>query len=697
MKRSPPKRLSPLQSALPVHVLSSVSSSSSPARQRRGIKKRQRYMMMIIITASILFTITTFTYQYSESQVTLLSDIANFKDSFLPTGITAASARRTPIMSVDEIIKGQEFKNNKLLLKKREMMTDNSNSNAASSNKTNKTKVLINLKNEFEHDGPPSSENKNENENKVGEGEYKKNDEEIEIEAETKNKKKKFFLLHIGPSRTGSTSIQMDSSSSSDPRFIKALQKDGVIYVGEESTHRQQFQHNLDCSKAFVSRALDQQLQTNTFVFDMPGVNGMSTPETICTSKKCLIDCWNHNNDNSQFKNSYNMLGYSIIDSNKELSWKMGQEVMQRFVKKFTYKETDLWTDHLDYTEFIGVVTYRRYYDWLLSVYKSLTQSHCIVEPQYVAEGTKGDEVDMVTRTWQEQFSTRKQSLWPKDGGERCPSIWLWINGRVKAPHYNARYYQNLDVMLPVMRSVLLSPHNHTGSGSDGGTTTTTTRNSVRILNYYQDKGEYNSITTELYCGILGNDRTPNTCEYAKKSLGDNVTFHKKSDDLTKVLYDEIVVAASDRGWFSNSSDNNDDIRIINSKYKDSKNFSDISTHHPITTQRIRARNHLIDYHTKTLNKTFSDFPLMCPSKDQLQQLLDKSLKFEKMVLPEFDKTPLGEEKHIRDFWNSHQTELTYCWVDIGQLFKDVNSWDEVLKISLTKRWSREPKRVKIS
>ena len=28
---------------------------------------------------------------------------------------------------------------------------------------------------------------------------------------------------------------------------------------------------------------------------------------------------------------------------------------------------------------------------------------------------------------------------------------------------------------------------------------TTTTRNSVRILKYYQNKGEYNSITTELY------------------------------------------------------------------------------------------------------------------------------------------------------------------------------------------------------
>ena len=61
-----------------------------------------------------------------------------------------------------------------------------------------------------------------------------------------------------------------------------------------------------------------------------------------------------------------------------------------------------------------------------------------------------------------------------------------------------------------------------------------------------------------------------------RKSLGDNVTFHEKSDDLTKVLYDEIVVALHRTvGWFNNSSDNHDDITIINSKHKDSKNFSD--------------------------------------------------------------------------------------------------------------------------
>jgi len=661
--------------------------------------------MVLMTTTMIVILILNYipVHRYVQTQVTLSDHFGDFATSFLPS----LSRRQQRTMSIDEIIEKQEYKNKKLLslntysMNKRKTVDDN---NSTSKNSTKRT---IKIRNEYEHDELSHSTTEKED------GSKKENvdedSDEIEINETTTNKKKKFFLIHVGPSKTGFSKIITDTTNSNDPGFLNALQKDGVIYVGDESPDRQQFKHNVACSREFVKVQLEQQLQKNIFVFDMPGVTGMTTPETICTSKKCLIDCWNHNNDNSKYKNSYNMLGYSIIDSNKQLSWKTSDMVSERFDKKFRDDELGLWTDHLDYTEVIGVVTYRRYYDWLISVYKELTEDRCIIEPQ-PGDGKEGDEVDILSRMWQEQFTTRKRALWPKDGGERCPSIWLWINRRVNAAQYNARFYQNLDVLLPVMQSVLLSPpppanneKSSSGSGndSDGSTTTFAIKKSVEILNYYQNKNEYNSITTELYCGILGNDRTPNTCEYSR-SLGRNTSDHGKAaadddddDDLTKVLYDEVVVAASDRGWF-NKSNNQDDIKILNSEYKDSKNFSDVSTHHPVTTQRIRIRNHFIDHHTKTLNKTFNDFPLMCPSKTQLQHLLDKSLRFEKMVQPEFYKSSLGREKHIQDFWNLQRTKSTFCWVDVGMLFKDIHSWDEMLNTSLTRQWG-EPKRVNIT
>jgi hypothetical protein len=72
--------------------------------------------------------------------------------------------------------------------------------------------------------------------------------------------------------------------------------------------------------------------------------------------------------------------------------------------------------------------------------------------------------------------------------------------------------------------------------------------------------------------------------------------------------------------------------------------------------------------------------PYICPGKQQLENLLKRSLQLEKLLMPEFYVSSLGEEEHKRLFWDVWFKERKiFCWVDIERLFQNVQSWDEII------------------
>ena len=122
---------------------------------------------------------------------------------------------------------------------------------------------------------------------------------------------------------------------------------------------------------------------------------------------------------------------------------------------------------------------------------------------------------------------------------------------------FSTKGYHNLHETLPLAREVLkeLSSTDSTMSSptmSSPSSTTTNNSSTYRVekLNYFQLKPNtkfYNSITTELYCKILGNDYTPNVCLYSRNAKA--VVSQKGS--LDNVPYKLIIHEAQKRNWIT--------------------------------------------------------------------------------------------------------------------------------------------------
>jgi hypothetical protein len=222
---------------------------------------------------------------------------------------------------------------------------------------------------------------------------------------------------------------------------------------------------------------------------------------------------------------------------------------------------------------------------------------------------------------------------------------------------FNARFYYNIDYTVPLLRklqqeyqqqqlpSSQVLPHSSLPSSTS---LVIPSSFQVHILNFHSTK--HNSITTALYCDILGHTRTPETCRYSQQR--DEVPVYHKGN-VAATAYDAIVLAAAEKA------------------------FIDINQ-----VTRHNARKELERYHTTILNKTFLHLPLLCPSKWQLEQLLQKSLRFDHLVdIPELLEQ---QQQHIDSFW---AMSMQFCWVDTERLLNGVTSWKQLLEQQLQKSW----------
>ena len=129
-----------------------------------------------------------------------------------------------------------------------------------------------------------------------------------------------------------------------------------------------------------------------------------------------------------------------------------------------------------------------------------------------------------------------------------------------KKKFFSTKGYHNLHETLPLAREVLKellsAKTNSTTMPSTRSSSSSTTNNNnrssttyrVELLNYFQltpNTNYYNSITTELYCKILGNDYTPNVCLYSRNAKA--VVSQKGA--LDNVPYKLIIHEAQKRNW----------------------------------------------------------------------------------------------------------------------------------------------------
>ena len=320
----------------------------------------------------------------------------------------------------------------------------------------------------------------------------------------------KFYAVHIGPSKTGTSAIQKDLAR--NPLGVNTLrkEKDDIIYVGKliatngkskirtihgksiTITHeRQMFARVTNC----MLELLDNYYRTNSNTGSMAQINERldTDEETRASLKEAFVDtCWKPQ------AGTY-MLESSIIDSNEAYSYRPNNRA--KLGKKFRIFSI------LGYTRLMVVGAYRRYADWIVSAYlQNMKNGPCLCENQTGLQRTKpcGAMKDFLDKYIPRQNNNNSSSYYESDD-------------RTK---WGVHKYLNLHATLPEIRNA--------------GPATVETK----ILNYFRlqpttdsnssnnkknegsetnaNETTWNSITTELYCDTFGKELMPHTCSYSR-------------------------------------------------------------------------------------------------------------------------------------------------------------------------------------
>ena len=452
----------------------------------------------------------------------------------------------------------------------------------------------------------------------------------------TKKKKQRFVAIHVGPIKTGTTTIQKDSGQ--DSNFTKALREDGVVYVGKfskgESVH---YEEAIECAKKVI-RLIEKKSDDIGI-----GVNSVSSSTCEKTRQLVRTKCWER-----------------YLDKSLVLSDEWYSSTKDDFFEQELHNLIRVFVDYLGYDEIVIVGAYRRYFDWMGSAYKQRAKNMCLHQVE-----------------------------------EHCENVWEYVKRFVDSHKYSTISCLNLDeTLLPFITAAKTNWKDEIKSqeeeaeknmiisawGSNVETTVATNTTLFRnndggressssskikfdILNYFQLPKEthYNDVTTELYCKSLGMDRTPHACQYHNSSQDKGSINNKGSLDM--VMYHDIIVEARNRGWVSNIT-----------------YYVDETVEEANSNQRITQVKELERYHTATLGLSGrKNFPLLCPTRTELEMFLEKSLQFEKLILPGFFATDLGEVNHKRKFWELTETKKAFCWLDVHRLFRNAYSWNDLL------------------
>ncbi|CAB9526107.1 expressed unknown protein [Seminavis robusta] len=218
---------------------------------------------------------------------------------------------------------------------------------------------------------------------------------------------------------------------------------------------------------------------------------------------------------------------------------------------------------------------------------------------------------------------------WKHNKGRPCMDLWKMTDRDRKSTEFGASYYKNLDASLPAWRE----------SGFR-----------IALLDFHGEE----HLTCNLFCNLIPN--TPNTCKECRKRPPNRL--NAQSSSFT--AYNDILFAAEEQGVLPDSM---------------------------LQKTRYEATMELTHYHSTILGKGLKDLPLICPKPAHLDQLLNKSLAFEKMVMPTAYYLEL-QEVHRAAFWEIANEKKEFCSVDAKMLLNGKTSWREVQKaMKKSKEW----------
>jgi hypothetical protein len=149
--------------------------------------------------------------------------------------------------------------------------------------------------------------------------------------------------------------------------------------------------------------------------------------------------------------------------------------------------------------------------------------------------------------------------------------------------------------------------------------------NTIRIVNLNDEK----SLPSTFVCDVLPHAK--HTCQ-AVMDLEKQSQVERISNAGKTPYYEVLAMLAADMNWM---------------------NTSRISRHDFVLTMQEHNEN--------TLNQTWRDFEVVCPSRAEMEAFLNISLAKERAVLPAFAKD--HEEELRAKFWQAVELKK-FCWID---------------------------------
>jgi hypothetical protein len=201
--------------------------------------------------------------------------------------------------------------------------------------------------------------------------------------------------MHIGPSKTGTTTLQLDSVN-----FRNVLQADRYAYLGRY----QQSQTRMAANIPYLFRN-DECLQQVTEYFSTSDIG-----------KAMDVPCWKERVQGIQLYQKANM---SIVLSDEIYSY---QNKISEVCNNPSYYSTLRRAYQQEDWNWIVVATYRRYAEWLVSNVKEHNNKLCLHE----------------------------DAKWMEGNGKPCSKVWNLIDHWRQGPTANGNQYVNLDVTVPL-------------------------------------------------------------------------------------------------------------------------------------------------------------------------------------------------------------------------------------------------------
>jgi hypothetical protein len=165
-----------------------------------------------------------------------------------------------------------------------------------------------------------------------------------------------------------------------------------------------------------------------------------------------------------------------------------------------------------------------------------------------------------------------------------------------------------------------------------------------------------------LFCDVTQGG-TPAACEAVRSGvIGSNIP----SNPSVSFNYDHLATAAFEAGMLWSSPDNRDPQSILS---------------------RDDVAHYVYKYQKKRLNRTASDFPLLCLPNATLDRLERLSLKAERHLFREA-WTEYDEREHSEGF-AKRVSSKTYCWIDANATLSDP-TWIDFFRTTIKRRYKKQ-------